>query len=232
MLAAIVFLAFQAEPAPAAPDPAERHQMPPPGAVPLPEPEPGAGLPANAFALGAGPAFRLAPADLEPRWGFGIAVAVERRIARLGTRAEIGILLDLAYHRFAKSVQGSARTEAGDEIPFDGVQVVSQSSFGALPTVALRLGRLRPFVAAGGGLSVGFFTSDDRDVRPGTEDAFVSFVRAAAGAGFEVGRATTVVLRGAYTRLLFPPTFLSGTGADLHVFGDLADATASMRFEF
>jgi len=218
----------QAEPAPpeAPPRPAPTGAQLPPLAAPSVLP--------NSVAFAARAAYRAGSAGtaLGPRVGFSLGIRYERLYAELGAGFELGLLADLFHDRFSMGVKGSAMVAPGVEQPFDGLRVISQTSFAAAQTVAWRRGALRAWAGAGGGFTVGYFSSDELELRPGEERAVQPMLRGGGGLAVTIARATEVVAHGDYSWMLTHPRFSPRGGATISILGDLVDAGLALAYGF
>src|SRR3954471_1884324 len=103
-----------------------------------------------------------------PPAGISIGATFEHRYLAFGSGRELGAALDFFHDRFSMGVTGSMETAPGVEETFDGTRTISQTSFAALQTAGLALGRVRLWLGAGAGMTIGFLSSPERDLRPGS----------------------------------------------------------------
>ncbi|MES1157779.1 MAG: hypothetical protein ABUL67_01645, partial [Haliangium ochraceum] len=111
-------------------------------------------------------------------------------------------------------------------------RIISETTFVAIPTAALRLGRVRPYVGAGGGVGFGYFESVADEFRPGTLQGTDPLARAIAGIDVRLAEGWTITLRADYTWVVSPAPLNTDAGAVLPVFGDLFDAGAGIVYGF
>lgn len=232
MLAVLVLasLLAQAEPAPMAAPPA-------PSSAPLePPPSPSPPPPPLHSALGVSIqlAHRVAEggASLDPYWGFSIAGRYERRLLAAATGLELGAAVDFSFQRFATGVVGSTMIAPGMEMTFDGTRLVTATTFALLPTVALQLGPVRPFASGGVGIGIGYFSSPEVDLRPGTETAVQPLARGSVGVDVAISSTSAVTLRADYTHAFTRPDFVTDTGQTFSLFGDLFDVGLGLLLRF
>ena len=166
-------------------------------------------------------AYRLPPAsdNAGPALGIGFGLMLGRRYALLGNRLELAAALDFGYAHYNKRVQG-ARTLNGVQEAFEGQQVISENTFGVLHIFNFLFANVRPWVGAGGGLSVGYFESDAPAFRPGASHAYRPYAQIAMGASVPLTTAVYVDLRIDYHLMLNNPLFTPETGASKQVLGD------------
>jgi hypothetical protein len=221
MLAAAVLASWvaQAEPAPA-----------PPAAAPVaakPAPPPPAD---NTVGVYAGIAHRVGTEahTIAPATGIAVGGSYQWRYWSSPSGFELGVGVDFFYDQFRE----------GADPP-----IVSQASFAVTPTAAWRWRRLRPFVLAGAGISIGYAAAGST-VAPGQPPIASPGVTAAqpllrGGAGLEVTivQNIAVVLRGSYTLLLNRPTLtipatMITDAITYSPLGNFLDATAGVAFQF
>jgi hypothetical protein len=85
-----------------------------------------------------------------PLVGYGGGVQITRALLPIG-RARFGVGADFAYDRFSHDIKTSSTTS--------GTQFLAHATFAALLVVDGIAGRVRPWVALGGGLSVANYES-------------------------------------------------------------------------
>jgi hypothetical protein len=211
----VATLLAQAEQAP--PEPA------PPPAVPVAAEA--APLPPSSMAVHGRFAYRpgdsIGPA---PAAGFSLGATFERRYALIGDRLGLGVGVDLFFDHFAADQQFITAHQ----------QLLTQTSFVALQTVSVALGRVRPWVAGGFGLSFAYFSgtglTDMGMPLPGVSDNEVlPIVRAAGGLDIGLRDQLALVVRADYTHPLTTPTF---GGYAYSPFGDLVDAGVGLLYRF
>jgi hypothetical protein len=168
-----------------------------------------------------------------PAAGFQLGGTFEQRYATLGPALDLGLTVDLLFDRFADSVTGQVTPpEGGQPQSVPGTRTITDTSFAVSQMLGARVGRLRFGVAAGAGLSIGYFSafsSPGQAVVPvaPTANAFVPFVRGRAGVDLEINNYTAVGVRAGYMFMLTTP---SGDAA--HLFGDLLDIDAGVFYRF
>jgi hypothetical protein len=216
----------QAEPAPAG-------YVPPPapngGASPAPDERAHVALarpwhiavfPRLDFRLGSGP-------PTLPLVGYGAGVEVSR--ALLEYRAlRLGLAIDFAYDRFAH--------ERGNEVlaPYGShTQYAGHAEFALLALLDLPIGRVRPWLAGGGGLSVSSYEDPAVTGGPPAGDSKVEavpLVKAALGVAVTVYHSVDVGLRGDFT-LLFSSTAVGMPARQVFAPG-LATLALDLGFRF
>jgi hypothetical protein len=118
------------------------------------------------------------------RLGFGAGVQVTRALVPIG-RARFGVGADFAYDRFQHDL-GAAGTE-----------FVSHATFAGMLVLDGIVGRVRPWLAVGGGFSVANFESPSLTRGMSISDVGVAgLVKFAAGLGVRVYQGFDVGLRG------------------------------------
>ena len=229
-----------AEPAPAetaGPAEAPPSEAGPPGASPAP-PSPPIDLgpetpPRNIVALLGGVAYRLTSTALSPSAGFTIGGAYQRRYATLASSTvELGWAVEFAFDRFATGVIGSAPDVNGVEQSYAATRTITSTSFAALQTLAAHQDRFRFWVGAGAGLSIGFLSSPERDLRPGSASAYQPLARGAAGADLEINSQASVGLRAGYSFMLTSSALHTDSGPTVAFMGDLLDIQAGLFYRF
>ncbi|HXU79783.1 MAG TPA: hypothetical protein VN914_00180 [Polyangia bacterium] len=229
MSPALVLVMFfvQAEPAPppavTPPPPA-----PPPVIAPEETPEP----PVWALGLTIGGGYRVGKAakDVPPALGLAFSTFAGRRYAALG-RIELGVSASFYYQRYARIVTFKKMVSPGMEVDAQGDRLLSTGEFAASQTLTVVLGRYRPWLAVGGGVSIDHFTSPETRYRPGESRRTLPLVLGAAGFHLEVAPQTDAGLQLDYAHL-FEPTFTTEGGERLHLFGDRLAARLEMQYRF
>jgi hypothetical protein len=202
-------LQAQAEPAPpepGAPPPAAAPELPPPTAMAV----------HGRFAYRPGDAVGPAPAA-----GFSLGATFERRYAAVDILA-LGAGLDLFFDHFASDTTINSTT----------AQTLTHTSFALLQTAALELGRVRPWVGAGVGATVSYFSGTSPTIPGATvSDTEVQpIVRGAAGVDVTVAPQMAIAVRADFTHPLTRPTF--GGYASSPFGADLVDVGAGLRYRF
>ena len=233
MIAALVLAASWAQAEPAPPPPAPPPAAPPPAALPPAALPPPPAL-ANGLAVLGRFAYRLGSAgqSLGPAAGFSLGGSFEHRYLAIPDALELGAAVDFFYDRFATGVVGSSMVAPGVEQTFAGTRMLSETSFALLQTVAWRAGPLRPFVAAGVGASIAYFSSPELNLRPGSMDAVRPLVRVAAGIDIAVSATAAVVIRADTTHGFTRPTYTTNQLVTYSLLGDLFDVGAGMLVRF
>lgn len=181
--------------------------------------------------------YRLGDAGqaVSPAPGFGVGGTFERVYLRLAPsrslRAEATLGVDFAHDRFATGEQGTVVVGTMPRT-FGATRVISETSFILIHTVALRAGRVRPYVTVGGGLGVGYFNSVAMEFDPGSARDAHLLGRATAGVDVAVKRAVQVSLRVDYTAVRGVTRFVTSDGRSLPVFGDLFAIAMGIAYHF
>lgn len=199
-----------------------------------PAPEDLAATPATWVGATAGVGYRLAPAsaDIPPAIGMSIATMVGHRYATVAGRLELGVEGGFVYDRYARTVEVPADPARGQAQPFDTVRATSHYDFFASQVAAARLGRYRPWIAAGAGVALGYFLTREPGLDPGESRLVRPLGHAGAGLDVEVVPQTDLGLRLGYMHVWRKPTFVSATGERLQVFGDRLLAHLTLRYRF
>jgi hypothetical protein len=227
-LALITFLA-QAEPAPppAVAPPAPR---PPPPVVTSEEPET---PPIWSLGLTIGGGYRLDPAahDAPPALGIGFSTFAGWRYLALGRHLELGLRASFSYQRFTKVVKFARMVAPGMEVQQEGDRMLSMGEFAAWQTLTGVFGRVRPWLAVGGGLGLDHFTSPEQRYEPGESRQTAGVVGGGAGFHLEVAPQTDAGLQFDYLHH-FGPAFTTMAGERLHLFGDRLAVRLEMQYRF
>lgn len=239
-------LLAQAEPAPPEPTlvpPARPPATPASPALPVPSPPPdpspslpppplgSATPPRNGLAVYGRFAYRVGEAGeaLGPKAGFSLGGTYERDYLDLPGQLELGGAIDFFYDRFATDATGVTLAGNGQEVPATGTRTLTETSFAALQTIALELGGVRPFAAAGVGLSIAYFSTPEVNLRPGSATNVLPFVRGALGVEIPLRAGVAVVARADYSHALTSPTYTpmptdgNPSPGSLSFWGDLFD---------
>jgi len=176
------------------------------------------GLPQRTHAVGGSLRLGLLrgePARLERDAGFGIGVSFAWYY-----RAGLAVLVQGDYDRF-----GSAN-DAGDQL--------TRTTFTAMQTLAMPLGRLLPWMGLGGGVGIGLFRTRDRDIVPKERTDTLPVIRWGAGLGLEVDRRVIVGVACAYDWVFTGASVdLPGSGGgDVIVFDDTFHLAAGVDYFF
>ena len=170
--------------------------------------------------------------DLGPHAGFSLGGMLERQYLALRGGGELGVALDGSYTRFATAVTGSAMIEPGQEMTYAAERTLSQTGFALLQTVAWKVRRMRPFAAIGGGVTIGYFSSPELALRPGSASSTQPMGRASAGVDIGLSPTAALTFRASYTHTFSRPTFTTDDGASHSLFGSLLDVGAGMMVRF
>jgi hypothetical protein len=156
-----------------------------PGAPPYVKPEPPplwhvAAGPRMAVRLGSGP-------PKLPLIGYGGGVNISRALVPFG-RLRFGVGFDFAYDRVFRDLPA----------PLIGSQELSHATFAAVAVVDGLFGRVRPFLEAGGGLSVGDYNNPDvaAGAKPDSAIEALGLIHLALGLGVRVWESFEIGLRG------------------------------------
>ena len=218
----------QAEPAP--PEPA-----PPPVAAPPPAPvapAPAVGEPMD-FQIGFGAAWARrigdAAAALGPQNGFAITAGADWIYSRAGG-LELSLGGGFAYQRFRQLVtiellQGAMGSRE-DERSFTFYE------FDAHQTIAAPLGFFRPYVRAGIGLGLAYFSTREPAYAPGEKRASRATVPTAIGVDVPTGRGGRVALEVGATFMLGAPELKTDAGRQVALFGPRASLGLAFRQPF
>ena len=188
--------------------------------------------PRNTVALLGGVSYRLTSTALSPSVGFTIGGAYQRRYATVASAVELGWTFEFAFDRFSTGVIGSAPDANGVEQSYAATRTITSTSFAALQTLAVHQDRFRLWMGAGAGLSIGFFSSPELALRPGSANAYQPLARAVAGADVEINSQTSVGLRAGYSFMLTSSSLKPDSGPSIAFMGDLLDIQAGLFYRF
>jgi len=222
---------------------AQAEPAPPASPVRPPDPEPApvhseAGYPATspAWAVGfaAGIGLRLPPPADEspPATGMSVTVLLGRRYAIIAQRLEFGGSVSLGYERYARTVTTSKILGPGQEVSYETVRSLSQFDFVALQTLTVPVGRVRLWLAAGAGLGLGHFTSEERELAPGEARATRLIFQGGGGIDVDLRAHATAGIRVETSKMLRPPALTTEAGQTVRVFGDRVSARAALGYRF
>jgi hypothetical protein len=203
---------------PAAPAPAP----PPPPAAPATEPPAPAGP--NTACLFGGLGYRLGSV-LAPAAGFSIGGAFERRYAGLSAALDLGWAVEFFFDRFAESVKDTPTSPSL-------TRTITDTSFAALHTLRAAAGPLHLSLAAGAGLSVAFFASDEMALAQSSGSAYQPFARARVAVDVAVNGQTAVGVRAGYSLMLTSSSVPLASGQTTHLVGDLLDIHVGLFYRF
>ena len=221
MLAAVVLASILAQ--------AEQAPAPPPPVPPAP-PEPPPPSLANSFALMAQYAyrFRTGGANVEPTSGFSLGGGFEHRILTLPSGPEVGVAVQFFYDRFATGVGGAATVPGA----VDSTRELSETSFALSGTAAWPAGWFRPYLALGAGVTVGYFSSPEAELAPGSATAVQPLARLAGGFDFALSPTVAIVVQTDYTLTFTRPKFTTDALTTYSLFGDLFHLGAGFLARF
>jgi hypothetical protein len=175
-------------------------------------------------------AYRLGSqaSQVGPAFGFSLGGALEHRYLTLSApppapSIELGVAIDFLFDQFSTGNVEQSTTSR---------RTLTATSFGALQTLGTRAGPFRWWIGAGGGLAVGFFSTPEVALRPGSNTAFQPFARGVVGWEIAVKEQVTIGLRAGYTFKLTSPTYTTDTGQTFHLFGDVLDIHAGLFYRF
>jgi hypothetical protein len=213
---------------------AQAEQAPPPPApvpaAPQPPAEPPAPL-ANRLRVSA--AFAYRPDDggsIVTQAGFSVGGSFERRYLALAGGADLGVAIDGSFTRFATA--GSPVIVPGQALSYSATRTLTQTGFALLQTAGWQIGRVRPFVAVGGGVTIGYFSTPEDELRPGTASTTQPMARAVAGLDIAFSPTTALTIRTSYTHMFTDPKFISEAAGSFALFGSLLDVGVGMAARF
>jgi hypothetical protein len=207
-----------------------------PAPTPAPSPAPNvapdaAGPSLYTASLLAGFAYRLT-SDVGPAAGFTLGGSFERRYAAPAPGLQLGVAVDFLFDQFSQGVQGTTADASGADVTFSATRTITDTSFAALQTLSLRVDRVRVWAGAGGGLSIGYFSSPELALRPGNATAYLPMGRGVLGADLAINDHVAVGVRAAYTFMFTDPIYTTAAGQSFHLFGDLLDIHAGFFYRF
>jgi len=136
-----------------------------------------------------------------------------------------------SYQRYARTVTFQQMVRPGVEMAVQGDRVLSTGDFVAAQTFTVVVGRWRPWLSVGGGVSIDHFTSPEPRYAPGESRTTLPLVQGAAGFHLEVAPQTDGGIQFDYAHL-FEPVFVTSAGERLHVFGDRLAVRFEMQYRF
>jgi hypothetical protein len=224
-------------------EPAPHPAAPAPAPVPAPAPRPPAAIeappepPATALGVALGGVYRLPPAgqDAPPALGPALMAFVGRRYALVGEQLALGLAAAFAFEQHTQTLEGAPGGPPGQAQTFAaGTRRLTFGDFVVLQTLALAptASRLRPWLGAGGGLSLAHFTTPEQAFRPGEQRATLIVLHGVAGLDLEVAPHTDVGLRIDGTLPLSPPAFTTDKGERVHLFGTRLGARLGVQYRF
>jgi hypothetical protein len=219
---------------------AQAEQAPPPPAPTPPLPQqpivtnPVPAAPPNGLTVSARFAYRVGDEgkSVGPQAGFSLGGTFERRYFASRGGIELAGAVDFFYDRFSTGVVGSTSDSTGQEMMFAADRTLSQTSFALLQTAGWRAAELRLFVAAGAGVTIGYFATPEVDLRPGSKTAAQPIARGVAGVEVALSGTTGVIVRADYTHAFTRPTFTTSAATRYSLFGDILDVGAGLLVRF
>lgn len=215
-------------PVPVQPAPAPPPPPPAPPQPPDPPPSPPGPNQIRVYA-----AFAYRPDDgggIVTQAGFSIGGAFERRYLKLAGGADLGVAVEGSFTRF--STAGSPVIAPGQAMAYAATRTLTQTGFALLQTLGWQLGGVRPFVAAGGGVSLGYFSTPEVELRPGTASSTQPLARVMAGVDIAFSPTTAVIVRAGYTHMFSSPMFTTDVAGSFALFGSFLDVGAGMAARF
>jgi hypothetical protein len=218
-LFALLTVLAQAEAAPSETPPA------PPPVAPAPPPQPVEVLPNFAIGVGFSGARRLGepPRALRPRHGFEVNAGFTAIYARLAS-LDLAAGVHFAYQRFRTLVPLTLVGAATST--YDSERTFSFYEFHLRQTVAGNFAFARPYLSAGGGLTISQFSSQEAALAPANLRATRLGFSGAVGCDFPMTRRNLarfgVVV--AATAILRAPDLKTDAGESIPVFGTRASA--------
>jgi hypothetical protein len=188
--------------------------------------------PVWSLGLTVGGAYRVGQAatDVPPQLGLAFSTFGGWRYAAFG-QLELGVGASFSYQRYSQTVTYKKPVGAGMEVDTVGDRMFSTGDFVAAQTLTVVLGRWRPWLSVGGGISLDHFTSPEPRYAPGESRTTLPLVQGAAGFHVEVAPQTDGGLQVDYAHL-FEPAFVTAGGERLHIFGDRVAVRLEMQYRF
>ena len=178
--------------------------------------------------FGAGRRPGAAARDIPPRHGLAVAVRLGRQYVRIADLLELGAAFHFSYHRYAQDV-----TVMRGGPPFRDQRMLNYYDFGLLQTATLALGRLRPFLGLGGGMSLANFSTLEDDLAPGDAETTRPVLLGTGGVEVAIhGPNTRITLEVTGTHMFRPPAFTPSAGPKRSLFGNRVAATLGLRHAF
>jgi hypothetical protein len=221
LVAALTLAQAEPAPAPAVPAPPITGQAEPAPEQTLP-PLP----PPFSIGVAVGLSHRLPPAgqDVPPAFGFSLCAAAGYRYAVLGDRLALEAVAAFAFQRYARSFQSLAPSGSY-------TRELTIGDFLLMQSAALLLGRVRPSLAVGAGISLGHFRSPENAAMPDEERETLPVVQTQAGLDFPVKPEMDVGVRADLTLPLARPTLTTAHG-DVRVFGARLAVRLVLQYRF
>jgi hypothetical protein len=213
--------------------------LPAPAPVPTPSPTtppptPGQATPGreSPFKVGfcAGADFQIS-GDVPPKVGFSFSPFFEYQAARLADRLGLGLRAEFVFDRFQQQVTAQVSVD-GQSQPYQNNRSLSFYDFALLATATLHLGPLRPWVAGGAGLALGYFSTPETAYLPGDARTTRPIVAGAFGIDVAFERGVQIGLHGEYRGMLAQPDVLLDTGTRIRPFGDRFSLQAAVLYQF
>lgn len=205
--------------------------LPPPPAAPPAPPDPPPPPALNQLRVYG--AFAYRPKDgggIVTQAGFSIGGSFERRYLQFAGSVDLGVAVEGAFTRF--STAGSPVIVPGQATAYSATRTLTQTGFALLQTMRWQRGDVSPFVAAGGGVSLGYFSTPEFELSPGTASSTQPLARVVAGIDITFSPTTALTIRASYTHMFTDPTFTTDTGGSYSLFGSLLDVGAGMAARF
>jgi hypothetical protein len=203
-------------------------------AEPAPSDQPGPPPPpvSVGFAAGLGVRLGVAATDVPPRLGLSFVTLVGYRYLLLWDRLALGAAVSFGYDQYVTTVDAKREVSPGTVVGYRGERKLSMFDFVALQTFTGELGRVRPQLAMGAGLSIGHLTSPEAAYAPGESRATTALAVGSGGVDVTITGTTDLALRVDYA-LPFPaPSFHTDGGRDLSVFGPRLGVHLGVRYRF
>jgi hypothetical protein len=179
--------------------------------------------------------------DLPAPRGFGLGVLIQRRYALAADRIELGAGIDFTFERYSRTLLvRTAGAAAGGGAPAASEQTrqLTHSTFAVVHPVALRAGPVRIGLAAGAGLDVAYYTSDERAASgadallPDEVRATRPCLRASAALEVAVTTRTAVGLAADYTYVFAKPAASTAAARAYHPIVDRLAAGLTLVYAF
>ena len=113
-----------------------------------------------------------------------------------------------------------------------GDRLLSQTGFALSQMVSLPVSVVRLFVAGGAGLTLGYFSSPEVVLRPGSKSTLQPMVTGSVGLAIAINNNTEIGLHAAFIHPLTHPIFTPAAGPPLSLFGDLLDIGIGLFYRF
>lgn len=190
--------------------------------------------PVNSVGFAAGIGYRLgaAASDVPPNMGVALTTLIQHRYATVGRGLDLGVTASFAYERYARDVRVSTMVAPGERVNIDGVRALTIFDFAALQTAGLSLGRVRPWLGVGGGISLQHFRSPEEAYKPGEARETLAVLLGAAGADVDFAPSSDIGLRLEYAHALPRPTFTTEAGRAVNVFGSRVTLRLAVSYRF